>query len=287
LPRLVGVVCGADAAVRADIESVAAARFGGYPIRFVEVGVSGPGAAESVASGLRTLLADAQVDVVVLARGGGDSAQLLPFSDEELCRAICRAGVPVVTAIGHDRDRPLCDEVADLRCATPSLAAAAVIPSRAELDDRLVRLRRGLDDGLGAHLDRATARVAAADPAGALAAASSFAEAQLTHAGARLHLVAPAARVAQSLRLLERIDRRSGVVLSVHRARNQLQDRRSTLDALDPTRVLARGYAVVRRGDGVVVRDASGVAVDEEVHVEVARGRLTAAVTAVHPEGRA
>ncbi|MGH9075042.1 MAG: exodeoxyribonuclease VII large subunit, partial [Acidimicrobiales bacterium] len=133
LPRLIGVVCGSDAAVRADIESVVAARFPGYPLLFQEATVTGPGAAQSILAGLRALEARPDVDVVILARGGGDASALFPFSDEELCRAMCASAKPVVSAIGHDRDRPLCDEVADLRCGTPSLAATAVVPDRAVL----------------------------------------------------------------------------------------------------------------------------------------------------------
>src|SRR5207247_9071158 len=78
--------------------------------------------------------------VIVLARGGGDATQLLPFSDEDLCRAVCRCTKPVVSAVGHEGDRPLCDEVADLRCGTPSIAAAAVVPDRAALDATIDRL---------------------------------------------------------------------------------------------------------------------------------------------------
>ena len=279
LPRLVGVVCGADAAVRADIESVAEERFGGYPIRFVEVGVSGPGAAESVMSGLRVLLADPEVDVVILARGGGDAAQLLPFSDEELCRAIAAAAVPVVTAIGHERDRPLCDEVADRRAATPSLAAAAVIPSRADLDDRIDRARAGAGSVLRGLWSRDAARLGAADPAGALESGARGARSALERAGSRLLLVHPGRRVAHSVDLLDRIDRHSGVSLSMRRAATRLSGRRATLDALDPRRVLERGYAVVRAADGSVVRDPASLGVGDALDVELARGRVSAAVT--------
>ncbi|MDP9072946.1 MAG: exodeoxyribonuclease VII large subunit, partial [Actinomycetota bacterium] len=115
LPEVIGVVCGSEAAIRKDIESVVAARFPGYPMRVVETVVSGPGAAISIMDALDDLVAMAGVEVIVRARGGGDATQLLPFSDEDLCRALCRCPVPVVSAIGHDGDHPLCDEVADLR----------------------------------------------------------------------------------------------------------------------------------------------------------------------------
>ncbi|HET9443957.1 MAG TPA: exodeoxyribonuclease VII large subunit, partial [Acidimicrobiales bacterium] len=140
LPEAVGVVCGADAAVRADILSVVATRFAGYPLVFREVTVSGPGAAAAIVAAVDDLDRHPGVEVIILARGGGDATQLLPFSDEQLCRAVAAAATPVVSAIGHEGDRPLCDEVADLRCGTPSIAAAAVIPSRVELEAELAAL---------------------------------------------------------------------------------------------------------------------------------------------------
>src|SRR4051794_14840624 len=151
LPTAIGVVCGSEAAVRADIESVVAARFPGYPMVFREVTMT---SADAVIEGLADLDARAGVDVIILARGGGDATQLLPFSDEDLCRAICSCSTPVVAAIGHEGDRPLCDEVVDLRCGTPSLAAAAVVPDRdallASLDASWARadaaVRRRYDD---------------------------------------------------------------------------------------------------------------------------------------------
>ena len=279
LPKVVGVVCGADAAVRADIESVVATRFPGYPVRFREVNVSGAGAAEAIAGGLGALLADPDVEVVILARGGGDAAQLLPFSDEDLCRAVCASRVPVVTAIGHEGDRPLCDEVADMRCATPSLAANAVIPSRRELDERLGGLMAQAGELAARSAAGSAIRLAAADPLDALAEGSRAAASRLERAGGHLRLLDPWRRVAQSRRLLERIDRESTVGHRLARARGQLRDRRHTLDALDPARVLQRGYAVVRDRRGAVVRDADTVAVGDHLSAELARGRLSVEVT--------
>src|SRR5262249_30053765 len=91
VPGALGVGCGSDAAVRHDIESVVAARFAGYPLVFEEVVVSGAGAADAIIGGLQRLDARSGVDVIILARGGGEAVQLLPFSDEDLCRAIAAA----------------------------------------------------------------------------------------------------------------------------------------------------------------------------------------------------
>jgi exodeoxyribonuclease VII large subunit len=283
LPRRVGVVCGADAAVRGDIESVIAARMAGYPVRFQEVNVSGVGAAESITDGLRALCADPEVDVVILARGGGDAAQLLPFSDEGLCRAICAARLPVVVAIGHEGDRPLCDEVADVRAATPSLAAARVFPSRAELDSVLVAWRERAGAAAADALRQAAHRLAMAEPVGALQAGMATAMARLDRAGARLDLLEPSRRLVESRRLLERIDRAGALRHHLTRAEGSLAERRRTLEALDPGRVLARGYAVVRDEGGAVLRDSSGISTGSRIEVVLARGGLGATVVEARP----
>jgi exodeoxyribonuclease VII large subunit len=258
LPAVIGVVCGAEAAVRKDIESVVAARFPGYPVEFVETNVSGPGAAAAVTAALQALDARPEVEVIVLARGGGDAAQLLPFSDEELCRAVATARTPVVTAIGHEGDRPLCDEVADLRCGTPSLAAAAVVPSRAELEAGLDRLLdRAAEVAARRHVV-AVDRLRRVDPARALVAGMATARGRCERAGARLALVHPGRRVGW--------------------ASERLAAARRHVEALSPVRVLERGYAVVRDADGRVVRDAAAVAAGARVDVELARGRFAARV---------
>ena len=258
LPRVIGVICGTDAAVRHDIESVVAARFPGYPIVFREVTVSGGGAADAIVGALDDLGRREGVDVIVLARGGGDVTQLLPFSDEDVCRAVCASPVPVVSAIGHERDRPLCDEVADLRCGTPSLAAAAVVP------DRVALLHR-VDAALGrasVACDRAVVatarRLDAVDRDRAVLAGVERAGQRLGRAKGRLDLVGPA-------RLLPTAAAR----LAAHLRH---------LDSLSPQRVLERGYAVVHAAGGSVVRDSSAVSPGDRVDVRVAAGSFAAEV---------
>ncbi|MDQ1401778.1 MAG: exodeoxyribonuclease large subunit [Actinomycetota bacterium] len=261
LPRRVGVVCGADAAVRKDIESVVAVRFPHYPVEFVEVPVSGTGAAESIRGALEMLDASGEVDVIILARGGGDATHLLPFSDEGLCRAIAASGTPVVSAIGHEGDRPLCDEVADLRCGTPSIAAAAVIPSLVDLESELAALLLRASSTAVSVVGRAGLRLEAIDRERALTAGLGVAADRLGRQRFRLDQV--------------RLDRRVGE----HRRR--LGDVHLRLEALSPARVLERGYAVVRTADGAVVRSSSGVAVGDRLLVTVASGRLGASVDEV------
>ena len=258
LPRTIAVICGAEAAVRADIESVVAVRFPGYPVLYVETNVSGPGAAEAVTRTVETLDERPDVDVIVLARGGGDAAQLLPFSDELLCRAVAGSRTPVVSAIGHEGDRPLCDEVADLRCGTPSLAAAAVVPSKADLEAELDALLARTAEAAGRRLGTAGERLARTTPARALVAGLGTARNRCERAGGRLALVHPARRL-----------RWSGERLAAaHRQ----------VEALAPARVLERGYAVVRDAGGRVVRDPAAVTTGDRVDIEVAAGRLAARV---------
>lgn len=263
LPRSIGVVCGAEAAVRADIESVVAARFPGYPVVFLEVTVSGPGAPDAIVGALEELDGRDGVDVIVLARGGGDATQLLPFSDEALCRAVCAARTPVVSAIGHDGDRPLCDEVADLRCGTPSIAAAHVVPDRAALHAELDRLLAIAEAAVGRRLETAEARLSRVDREAALVAGVATARRRLDSARERLVLVHPSGRVIE--------------------ARRRLDAGHAQMEALSPARVLERGYAVVRTPGGGVVRRARDLAPGARIDVEVAEGRVGARVEDVEP----
>lgn len=278
LPTAIGVVCGADAAVRADIESVVAARFPGYPMVFAETTVSGPGAVDAICAALAALDADPDVEVIVLARGGGDPTQLLPFSDEALCRAVAAARTPIVSAIGHDGDRPLCDLVADLRCGTPSLAAGAVVPDRALLLARLDAQRERVELGWSRRLDAAAVRLAGIAPEAALRAGLTTATDRLDRARERMGLVHPDRLFTVAAARLGRIDWRSPLVRRQERCRSELAGHQRHLEALSPTRVLERGYAVVRQADGSVVRDAASIASGDRLALTFARGRATAAV---------
>ena len=278
LPAMIGVVCGSEAAVRGDIESVVAVRFPGYPMAFVPTNVSGAGAADAMIAALALLDSRPEIEVIVLARGGGDAAQLLPFSDEALCRAICACTTPVVSAVGHENDRPLCDEVADLRCGTPSLAAAAVVPHRSEMEAELDGLLSEARSVLDHRAADAGARLARVDRARALEAGVARAEHRLAEAGSRLQLVHPGRTVAAAGNRLARVDWRHAVTRRAGHEGVRLAGVRRHLEALSPARVLERGYAVVRSADGSVVRDAHQLAAGEEVQVQLARGGFGAVV---------
>lgn len=278
LPAVIGVVCGTEAAVRGDIESVVAARFPGYPMAWATAAVSGPGAADAICAALAALDARPEVEVIVLARGGGDAAQLLPFSDETLCRAICACTTPVVSAVGHEGDRPLCDEVADLRCGTASLAAAAVVPDRATLVAELDQLSLGRRALVERRRDLARARLEAVDRERAVRAGMEAAAARLRQAGAAIRLVHPARALAAAAGRLDRVGWRAPAGRRCAEERARLAGAARHLDALSPVRVLERGYAVVRDEGGTVVRDAAGVAEGGRLDIQLAAGRLAARV---------
>src|SRR5690606_19678357 len=132
LPNRIGLITGRASAAERDVVAVTRRRWPAAQLRIINVAVQGPGAAAQIIDALRVLDTDPSVDVIILARGGGSVEDLLPFSDEALCRAVAAARTPVVTAIGHETDTPLVDFVADVRAATPTDAAKRVVPDLAE-----------------------------------------------------------------------------------------------------------------------------------------------------------
>ncbi|HYI75743.1 MAG TPA: exodeoxyribonuclease VII large subunit, partial [Gaiellaceae bacterium] len=128
VPRAVGILTGADAAARGDLVATIRLRFPATRLVVRETRVQGKGAATAIVAALSELTARPDVDVVVLARGGGSVEDLLPFSDEAVVRAVAASRVPVVSAVGHEQDTPLCDLAADVRAATPTAAGALVVP---------------------------------------------------------------------------------------------------------------------------------------------------------------
>jgi len=144
LPRAVGVLTGADAAARGDLVATIGRRLPSAKVVVCETRVQGRGAPVAIVNALRALAGHDEVDVVVIARGGGSFEDLLPFSDEAVVRAVAASPVPVVSAVGHEQDTPLCDLAADVRAATPTAAGALVVPDERELRAALDESRRRL-----------------------------------------------------------------------------------------------------------------------------------------------
>jgi exodeoxyribonuclease VII large subunit len=253
----------------------------GYPLVFQETTVSGPAAPLCIVEAIEALAGRPGVEVVILARGGGDAPALLPWSDEAVCRAVAACPVPVVSAIGHESDRPLCDEVADRRFGTPSLAATAVLP---DLSGLAAAATAFLDRAAGAMETRlavATRRVEAADTKRALAAGLERADGRLERARLRLGGCHPDFRIRAVEGRLASIDWRRPVWEALGRAEGRLGSELRHLRALSPERTLERGYAVVTGPDGQVVRRAARLHPGDPVGIRVAEGRIEATVSGV------
>jgi exodeoxyribonuclease VII large subunit len=158
LPARIGLVTGNDAAAKRDVLTAVTTRFPPANVLVAETYVQGPRAAGAVVEALHALCREG-VDVVVVARGGGSFEDLLPFSDERLVRAIADCTVPIVSAVGHEQDTPLCDLAADVRASTPSVAGRLVVPDLAQLLERLDRSRAGLERGARRSLERERRRL--------------------------------------------------------------------------------------------------------------------------------
>jgi exodeoxyribonuclease VII large subunit len=160
-PRLIGLVTGNDAAAKRDVLTHIVQRFPPANVLVAETYVQGPRAPSSIATAIADLCRRG-ADVIVLARGGGSFEDLLPFSDERVVRAVAACTVPIVSAVGHEQDTPLCDLAADVRASTPTAAARLVVPDLAELRERLEQTRAALHRGAQRASERHAQRLAQA-----------------------------------------------------------------------------------------------------------------------------
>jgi exodeoxyribonuclease VII large subunit len=195
IPRRIGLVTGNDAAAKRDLLTTITGRFPAARIVVAETYVQGPFAATAMVDALRDVCAAPEVDVVVLARGGGSFEDLLPFSDERLVRAVATCPVPVVSAVGHEQDTPLCDLAADARASTPTAAARLVVPDASELVSRLDRSRGALARGARGVLERRRQRLEHTHERlrRAPALAVERKRARLEHSAGRLRALSPRA----------------------------------------------------------------------------------------------
>lgn len=254
LPRTVGLVVGRATAAERDVVAGVHRRWPAARIEVRRVAVQGPDTVPGVTGALRELDGLPEVEVIVIARGGGSFEDLLPFSNEALVRAVAQARTPVVSAIGHETDTPLLDFVADLRASTPTHAAAAVVPDVADelrglatVRRRAVAALRRRIDGERAQLRALMSRPVMADRAGIVRAHRQEVE-ELTRRG--------------RARMVDRVAREQDRTDSLLRH----------LRAVSPQHTLDRGYAVVRHADGTIVRDREDVGAEELLRVTVARG---------------
>ncbi len=199
LPRRIGLVTGNDAAAKRDVLTTITSRFPAANVVVAETYVQGPKAASAVVDALRRICAEPDVDVVVLTRGGGSFEDLLPFSEERLVRAVASCTVPVVSAVGHEQDTPLCDLAADVRASTPTAAGRLVVPDLEELLGGLERSRASLQRSVHRLLERERQRLAHArtrlDRAPALALERK--RSALEHTHGRLRTLSPRSTLAR------------------------------------------------------------------------------------------
>ena len=258
LPRQIGLICGRDSAAQRDVQRIAARRWPAVQFRVEQTAVQGSHAAGDVVQALRRMDGDPAIDVIIIARGGGSLEDLLPFSDETLLRAVAACQTPVVSAIGHEQDTPLLDYVADLRAATPTDAAKRVVPDVAEqialiegLRDRARRCVQGRIERELSWLTAMTSRPAIANP------------------------VREIERQQEQLALLTQRTRVS-LRAAITRAGDEVSHTRARLLALSPATTLSRGYAIVQRPNGSVVRSAAEVPPGERLTLRFADDQLTA-----------
>jgi exodeoxyribonuclease VII large subunit len=298
LPRRIGVVSSRHGAVIRDIVRVAHRRYP-VPILLAPTPVQGEGAALSIADALVQLCRVPDVDVIIIARGGGSMEDLWAFNDERLARTIAACPLPTISAVGHETDFTIADFVADVRAPTPSAAAELAVPVAAELlsEVRVLagRLSRGLVSVIRTRrlmLERARARLgdprrliderrqqlddAAERSSRALSARIASGRKDL-HAGtARLLRAHPQRRIADQRLLLRGLEQRlahAGHSLLTTR-RHSLEALTSKLDALSPLKVLDRGYSLARDAEGRVVRSCEGLAPGQPITVTLHDGNL-------------
>lgn len=269
LPRVIGLVCGRNAKAKDDVIVNASARWPGARFEVREVAVQGQYAVREVTQAIAELDSLPQVDVIVVARGGGSVEDLLPFSDEALVRAAAQTSTPLVSAIGHEGDAPLLDYVADYRASTPTDAARRIVPDLAQELDGLARAQEGMRSAIQRrlaqeryNLDLLVSRPIFLAPAATLEPHRTFIDSALT-----------------SLRT--QVERR------LNSERQSILQASATLQALSPQATLERGYSMLRLPSGELVRDASQVPKGTLVEGILAQGRLVAQVVGSTPATRA
>lgn len=306
LPRRIGIVTSRTGAALGDIVRTIQRRFPPAILLLADCQVQGATAPPQIVNALR-MVQNAAVDVVIIGRGGGASADLQAFNDERVVRAVAACTVPVVSAVGHEIDVTLCDLAADRRASTPTGAGELVVPVQAELRAKLVveehRLRREiglslrdarqeLDDRIesarsvvkarlatrSTDLRRLELRLLAAHPRSQLAAR----RAALTALERRLAAIAPTARIARGRATLDavRVGLDAAVRRGLDRRRASFAQVVARLDALSPLRVLERGYALATR-DGHVVTDAAALTPGDPIELRFARGTARGRITDV------
>ncbi len=261
LPRKIGLICGRNTDAERDVVENAKRRWPAVQFEIREVTVQGAAAVSEVSAALAELEALADVDVIIITRGGGSFEDLLPFSDEGLVRLAAKCSTPIVSAIGHEKDSPLLDLVADFRASTPTDAAKRVVPDINEeidliekLRDRASRYVRNLIELESSKIASLAARPVLRDPSVMITS--------------RLEII---------MGLRDRAIRSFSSRLAI--AQEELLQVTARVRALSPQATLDRGYAVVQLADSSIARDSAALKDGEKLRIRLAKGETSATVT--------
>lgn len=260
VPRAIGLITAANSDAERDVLVNVALRWPGADVRVEHAKVQGAEAAEQVMSKLAILDADPDVEVIVIARGGGSLEDLLPFSDEGLVRAIFKCRTPVVSAIGHERDTPIIDLVADLRASTPTDAAKRIVPDAAEQAELI---------------QTAIARVRAA-----VVKKINLAQDDLQTLRSRPVLRDPAAGLAVHVEKVENLQLRLSAAIdrAFEREARSVQHDVARIRSMSPKATLERGYAIVSDFEGRSVTSVEDVEPGDQLKIYLSDGELFAEV---------
>ena len=260
LPRKVGLICGRNTDAEKDVVENARRRWPAVEFEIREVTVQGAAAVVEVSAALRELEADVDVDVIIITRGGGSFEDLLPFSDESLIRLAAACETPIVSAIGHEKDSPLLDLVADYRASTPTDAAKRVVPDIADEVTNIQKMR-----------DRAFR---------ALSSKVEFESNFIAQLRSRPVMKDPGAFLtilSEELDDLRQRSRRS-FTATIGAEEKELKAITAHLRSLSPQSTLDRGYSVVRNAKGDVIRDPKELKSGDLLAIKVAKGETSATV---------
>ena len=261
LPRKIGLICGRNTDAERDVVENAKRRWPAVQFEIREVTVQGAAAVSEVSAALAELEALADVDVIIITRGGGSFEDLLPFSDEGLVRLAAQCSTPIVSAIGHEKDSPLLDLVADFRASTPTDAAKRVVPDINEEIDLIEKLRDRASRFMRNMIELESSKIA--------------------NLAARPVLRDPTVMITSRLEIITSLRDRSirSFQGRLAIAQEELQQVTARVRALSPQATLDRGYAVVQLADGSIARDSAALTDGEKLRIRLAQGETSAMVT--------
>lgn len=288
MPNCVGVITSRDGAALQDFLNVLHRRFSGMRVRITPTLVQGSDAARQIAAAVAYLNATNACEVIVITRGGGSLEDLWPFNEEIVARAVAASTIPVISAVGHERDFTICDFVADHRCATPSVAAEQVIDTKARLHQQVQYSSQRMRQALLLQLSDLRRRQARASACAFFQKPEELIHRraqQLDHLQLRLGQTLPrkAAMMAQRAQVAQQ--RLAGVMPYLTRAQKaRLDNAVRALQALNPTAVLSRGYSILLTRQQQAVRNSNEISLHEDLTALLGKGRLNVKVTNIITE---